>query len=137
MRGYKYFGVRVLCAVGFNDGSVIMATANPLLDGKKIKNLQMPLFGELSQTSQDLFESDSDSHKSRDVRLNSPKSGVFYFLPLLGELSRTSRESFESESDSKDSRDVRLNSPKSGIFYFLCFSSLVLSHVCSRSHNCL
>ena len=35
----------------------------------------MQLFGELSQTSRDSFESDSDSTESRDDWLNSPKSG--------------------------------------------------------------
>ena len=35
----------------------------------------MPLFGELSRSSQDSFESESDSKESRDDRLNSPKSG--------------------------------------------------------------
>ncbi len=39
----------------------------------------MPLLGELSRSSQDLFESDSDSNESRDVRLDSPKSGVLKF----------------------------------------------------------
>ena len=38
-----------------------------------------PLFGEFSRSSQDLCESDYDSHKSRDDRLNSPKSGMWIF----------------------------------------------------------
>ena len=39
----------------------------------------MPLLGELSRTSLDLVELDSDSTKSLDVRLNSPKSGIYIF----------------------------------------------------------
>ena len=39
----------------------------------------MPLFGELSRSSYDSFESESDSSESRDDPLNSPKSGIFYF----------------------------------------------------------
>ena len=37
----------------------------------------MPLLGELSRSSPDSFEPDSDSNKSRDNRLNSSKSGMF------------------------------------------------------------
>ena len=37
----------------------------------------MPLFGEFSRSSQDLCESDYDSIKSWDDRLNSPKSGMW------------------------------------------------------------
>ena len=40
-----------------------------------------PLFEELRQTSQDLFESESESHISWDVCLNSPKSGGCFFRP--------------------------------------------------------
>ena len=75
----------------------------------KIQKNKMPLFGELSQTSQDSFESESDSNKSRDDRLTSPKSCIFLNMPLLGELSRSSQDSFESDSDSKESWDDRLN----------------------------
>ena len=39
----------------------------------------MPLLKELSRTSRDSFESESDSKESRDVRLNSFKSGIFHF----------------------------------------------------------
>ena len=39
------------------------------------KIIKMPLLGELSRTSLDSFESESDSNKSWDDRLNSPKSG--------------------------------------------------------------
>ena len=41
--------------------------------------MKMQFLKELSQTSQDSFELDSDSSKSRDDRLNSPKSGIFCF----------------------------------------------------------
>ena len=40
---------------------------------------KMPLLKQLSQTSQGSFESDSDSKESRNVRLNSFKSGIFHF----------------------------------------------------------
>ena len=40
----------------------------------------MPLLRELSRTSQDSFESDSDSKESQDDRLSSFKSGVLLFL---------------------------------------------------------
>ena len=43
------------------------------------KKQKMQLLGKLSQTFQDSFELDSDSDKSRDDRLNSPKSGIFCF----------------------------------------------------------
>ena len=39
----------------------------------------MPLLKELSRTSRDSFESESDSKASRDDRLNSFKSGIFHF----------------------------------------------------------
>ena len=53
---------------------------------EKRENLEMPLFGELSRSSRDSFESDSDSKASRDVRLNSPKSGVSNFLGFFGSI---------------------------------------------------
>jgi len=40
----------------------------------------MPLFGELSLTSWDSFESESDSKESWDVWLNSSKGGIFMFF---------------------------------------------------------
>mgnify|MGYP003312857108 CR=1 FL=1 len=43
------------------------------------KKRKMPLLKELSRTSRDSFESESDSKESRDVRLNSFKSGIFHF----------------------------------------------------------
>ena len=39
----------------------------------------MPLFKELRRTSQESFESESESNISWDVCLNSPKSGVCFF----------------------------------------------------------
>ena len=50
---------------------------------EKRENLEMPLFGELSRSSQDSFESDSDSKESRDVRLYSPKSGISIFSSIF------------------------------------------------------
>ena len=38
--------------------------------------IRIPLFGQFSRTSCDFCESDYDSHKSRDDRPNSLKSGV-------------------------------------------------------------
>ena len=97
----------------------------------------MPLLGELSRSSSDLFESDSDSNESRDDRLNSPKSCVWHIFglfrsiqskkskkcktPLFSELSQSSRDLFESEYDSNESRDDRLNSPKSCVSLFWDF----------------
>ena len=43
----------------------------------------MPLLKELSRTSRDSFESDSDSKESRDVRLNSFKSGILRFFDSI------------------------------------------------------
>ena len=43
----------------------------------------MPLLGELSRSSRDSFESDSDSKESWDDRLNSPKSGISCFCLFL------------------------------------------------------
>ena len=125
-------------------------------DIRKHKNFKTPLFGELSRTSRDSFESESDSKESWDIRLNSSKSGIcifcFFFtcdvdstfekrenleMPLFGELSRSSRDSFESDSDSKESRDVRLYSPKSGISIFSSIFDSIDSIICSvRSIMC-
>ena len=46
------------------------------IESKKYKT---PLLKELSQSSQDSFESESNPKESRDVRLNSFKSGIFHF----------------------------------------------------------
>ena len=43
------------------------------------KKHKMPLLKELSRTSQDSFQSESDSKESRDVRLDSFRSGIFHF----------------------------------------------------------
>ena len=43
------------------------------------KNFETPLLKELSRSSQDSFESESDSKESRDDRLNSFKSGICFF----------------------------------------------------------
>ena len=43
----------------------------------KVQNFCMPSFSEFSRSSQDLRESDYDSIKSWDDRLNSPKSGMW------------------------------------------------------------
>ena len=48
---------------------------------EKNEKLKMPLLGELSRSSRDSFESESDSKESRDDRLNSTKSGFGVFPP--------------------------------------------------------
>ena len=88
------------------------------IESKKYKT---PLLKELSQSSQDSFESESDPKESRNVRLNSSKNCIFSFLPLLKELSRSSQDSFKSESGSKESWDDGLNSFKSGVSNFSNF----------------
>ena len=82
---------------------------------KKREILKTPLLGELSRTSRDSFESESDSNKYQNDRPNYPESGMFFKIPLLIELSRSSRDLFESDSDSNESRDDLLNLAKSGI----------------------
>ena len=47
--------------------------------GKRCENINMPTFGELSQSSRDFFVSDSDSKEFRDDRLKSPKRGILNF----------------------------------------------------------
>ena len=49
-------------------------------------HLGTTLGGDLSQSSRDSFESDSDSNKFQDVQLNSSKSSVFNFLLLFGKI---------------------------------------------------
>ena len=59
------------------------------IPGRSASSLQkwhffvLPLLGELSKSSRDSWESDSDSNESRDDRLHSFKSGVFIFLRFL------------------------------------------------------
>ena len=45
----------------------------------KVWKFRMPFFGKFGRSSQDLGESDYNSIKSRDDRLNSPKSGMCIF----------------------------------------------------------
>ena len=47
------------------------------------KKRKTPLLEELSRTSQDSFELDSESKESRDVRLNSFNSGIFRFVDSI------------------------------------------------------
>ena len=75
----------------------------------------MSLFEELRQTSQEMFESESDPNVSWDVYVNSSKSGILQKMPLSEEFGRTSQEMFESDSDPNVSWDVYVNSSKSGI----------------------
>ena len=98
---------------------------------EKIKKTKTPLLKELSRTSRDSFESESDSKESWDVRLNSFKKWQNEKTPLLKDLSRSSRDFFESESDSKESRDVHLNFFKRGILRF--FDSIDSRFISIRS----
>ena len=56
------------------------------IPGRSASSLQkwhffvLPLLGELSTSSRDSWESDSDSNASRDDRLHSFKSGILIFL---------------------------------------------------------
>ena len=45
----------------------------------EVRKFRMPFFGEFGRSSQDLGESDYNSIKSRDDRMNSPKSGARIF----------------------------------------------------------
>ena len=47
------------------------------------QHFKMPLFGELSRSSRDSFQSDSDLKESQDDRLDSPKSGISRFRNFL------------------------------------------------------
>ena len=51
-----------------------------IFEAFEVRKFCMPLFGEFSRSSQDLGESDYDSIKSRDDRLNSSKSGMWIFV---------------------------------------------------------
>ena len=51
------------------------------LGNENVKNFYTPLLGEFWRSSQDYFESDSDSKESRDVCQNSSKTGVSNFWP--------------------------------------------------------
>ena len=46
---------------------------------QKCEKIDLPLFQELDQTSRDLSESIAETQKSRDVSLNSSKSGISKF----------------------------------------------------------
>ena len=48
----------------------------------EVWKIRVPFFGEFGQSSQDLGDSDYNSIKSRDDRLNSPKSGIWIFRPF-------------------------------------------------------
>ena len=49
----------------------------------EVRKFRMPFFGEFGRSSQDLGESDYNSIKSRDDRLNSPKSGMWIFRRVI------------------------------------------------------
>ena len=52
-------------------------------ESKKCIKIKTPLLKELSRSSRDSFESESNSKESQDDRLNSFKSGVFHFCHFL------------------------------------------------------
>ena len=54
-----------------------------LTGNQKVQNVEQPLFGELSRSSRDSFELETDSQESRDDRLNSPENGYSIFLDFL------------------------------------------------------
>ena len=59
--------------------AVIIDGAKLTCNERKSYSPNMPLLGELSRSSWDSFESDSDSKESRDVQLKSFKSGILIF----------------------------------------------------------
>ena len=69
--GKKSLGRRDRFRPKFVEIGAILATFKPF----QVLKIHMPLLGEFSRSSQDSCESDYDSHKSWDDRLNSPKSG--------------------------------------------------------------
>ena len=62
--------------------SIIVLKPKNSLNAKR-KNFKTPLLKELSRSSQDSFELESDSKESRDDRLNSLKCGYSEFLDFL------------------------------------------------------
>ena len=62
-------------AIGSVQKSSKSEPSSRFLSRFKFLKIHMPLLGEFSRSSQDSCESDYDSHKSWDDRLNSPKSG--------------------------------------------------------------
>ena len=50
-----------------------------IFESFEVRKYRTPFFGEFGRSSQDLGESDYNSIKSRDDRLNSPKSGMWIF----------------------------------------------------------
>ena len=49
----------------------------------EVWKIRVSFFGEFGQSSQDLGDSDYNSIKSRDDRLNSPKSGIWIFRLVM------------------------------------------------------
>ena len=66
---YDRYGLLLVCSIDSIDSIFT-----------KRKNFETPLWKESSRSSQDSFESDSDSKESRDVRLHSFKSGILHFF---------------------------------------------------------
>ena len=64
-----------------------MRPEESIRDSKKLQKIKMPLLGELSRSSRDSFESDSDSKESWDDGLNPFKNGVSKFLRFFVVLS--------------------------------------------------
>ena len=109
-----------------------------MLKNNQNYEIDLPLFEELSQSSQGIFHTWSETLRSRDVCLNSFKNGFFIFLggdisdiiflknnqnyeidlPLFEELSQSSQGIFHTWSETLRSRDVCPNSFKNGLFIF-------------------
>ena len=66
-------------AVDFVNKSLKSEPSSRFLSRSKFENFACHFFGKFGQSSQDLDESDYNSIKSRDDRLNSPKSGMCIF----------------------------------------------------------
>ena len=61
---------------------------------KRRRQINMPLFDELSRSSRDSFELNTDSYKSWDVWLNSSKSGMWFFFVFFASRARKCHDVF-------------------------------------------
>ena len=64
---------------GFRPKIVEIGAILAIFEPFEIRKFCTPFFGEFGRSSQDLRESDYDSPKSRDDRLDSSKSGMWIF----------------------------------------------------------
>ena len=68
-----------VAAIDFVQESSISELSSRFFELLKVQKFGMPFFGEFGRASKDLYESDYDSTKSWDDRLNSSKSGMWIF----------------------------------------------------------